>query len=212
MATSNGSNLPFFERPDLSPFLVHLTKNTVKADKFTAYDNLLSMLGTGEIFGSTTASGFIKGKSPAACFMDVPLSSLKYVLNEANTDPNRPRYEPFGVIVTKRRAYKDGCRPVIYLSDDELKVLGIPESELWRVVRLEAVDGTGINWVHEREWRNKGSFKLPSKPLAALVRTSQDAVKLRDHIRRDPEFFKAIPNSIIPLEILCQGLPYLAAR
>lgn len=212
MATPDNNNLPFFERPDLSPFLVHLTRNTVKDDNYTAYKNLVSILGTGQIHGSTTKSGFIKGRSPAACFMDVPLSSLKYVLNESNTDPRKPRYEAFGVVITKKRAYKDGCRPVLYLSDEELKLLGIPDSELWRVVRLEAVDGTGINWVHEREWRCKGSFALPSRLLAVLVQTTKDAVKLRAHINEDPEFFKSIPGSIIPLEVLCQGLPYLAAE
>ncbi|MDH1660033.1 hypothetical protein N5E02_01200 [Stenotrophomonas sp. GD03777] len=211
MATAD-NDLPFFERPDLSPFLVHLTRNTVKTDKFTAYENLVSILGTGEIFGSTTKSGYIKGGSSAACFMDVPLGSLKYVLNESNTDPKKPRYEAYGVVITKRRAYKDGCRPVLYLSDEELGLLGIPKSELWRVVRLEAVDGTGINWVHEREWRCEGSFTLPSKPIAVLVQTTKDAVRLRNHINNEPEFFRSIPSSIIPLEVLCQGLPYLAAE
>lgn len=211
MAISESNNLPFFERPDLSPFLVHLTRNSVKSDGYTAYQNLLSILGTGEIFGSTTESGFIKGNLPATCFMDVPLGSLKYVLNESNTDPKRPRYEAFGIVLTKKFAYKNGCRPVMYLSDEELKLIGVPDSELWRVVRLEAIDGTGINWVHEREWRCNGSFKLPAKPLAVLVQTSKDAVNLRAHINREPDFFKSIPQSIIPLEVLCQGLPYLGA-
>ena len=101
---------------------------------------------------------------------------------------------------------------MLYLSDEELKLLGIPEDELWRVVRLEAVDGNGVHWVHEREWRRKGNFKLPSKLLAVLVQTTKEAVLLRDHIASDPGFFNSIPGSIIPLEILCQGLPYLAAK
>lgn len=204
------SVLPFFERPDLSPFLVHLTRNTVDADGYTAYENLVSILGTGEIRGSTTKSGYIKGKNSAACFMDVPLGSLKYVLNESNTAPKNPRYEAYGLIFTKTLAYKKGVRPVLYLSDSELGKMGVPADELWRVVRLEAVDGTGVNWVHEREWRCKGNFTLPKNPLAALVQTTDDARKLRKHINSDPDFFESIPGSIIPLEILCQGLPYLA--
>jgi hypothetical protein len=201
---------PFFERPDLSPYLIHLTRNTVEDDGFTAYDNLVSILGLGEIHGSTSKSGFIKGTSPAACFMDVPLSSLKYVLNQSNTDPKKPRYEAYGVLITKKRAYKDGCRPVLYLSNAEVELLGIPSTELWRVVRLEAVDGTGVNRVHEREWRRKGGFTMPSEPVAVLVQSAKDAVRLREHIRKDPEFFASTPQSIIPLEVLCQGLPYLA--
>ena len=146
MPSLDSNALPFFQRPDLSPFLVHLTKNTVAEDEFDAFANLVSILKTGEVFGSTTKKGFIKGKSSASCFMDIPLSSLKYILNEANTDPSQPRYEPFGIVVSKEYAYKSGCRPVLYLSDTELKALQIPQNELWRGVKLEGVDGKRVNW------------------------------------------------------------------
>ena len=36
-------HLPFNERPDLSPYLVHLTKNTKKEDEYSAFDNLVSL-------------------------------------------------------------------------------------------------------------------------------------------------------------------------
>jgi hypothetical protein len=81
-------DLPFFERPDLTPFLVHLTKNTKAEDDYSAFNNLVNILKTGEIWGSDTKKGFIKGPSPAACFMDIPFYALKYVLNEENSDPN----------------------------------------------------------------------------------------------------------------------------
>jgi hypothetical protein len=142
--------------------------------------------------------------------MDVPLNSLKYVLNESNTDPKRPRYEAYGIIVSKTLGYKRGARPVMYLSNTELQAIQVPAAELWRVVRLEGVDGTGINWVHEREWRSKGDFNLPKKPLAALVQSVSEAAKLRKLITKHGEEFTCIPSSIIPLDILCQGLPYLA--
>jgi len=85
----NDTRLPFFERPDLSPFLVHLTKNTKADDGFTALNNLNRILKCGELRGSD--KGFIKGPNPATCFMDIPLSSLKYVLSKSNTDPDFPR-------------------------------------------------------------------------------------------------------------------------
>ncbi|MCU8083613.1 hypothetical protein [Shewanella sp. SM23] len=209
MAIKESNNLPFFERPDLSPFLVHLTKNTKSDDEFSAYDNLVNILKTGEIWGSNTEKGFVKGPNEAACFMDIPLSSLKYVLNEANTNPEKPRYEPYGIIVSKTYAYKRGCRPVIYLSNKELDALKIPREELWRVVRLEGVDGEGINWVHEREWRVKGDFIIPKDPQAVLVRNVASAKKLREAISKNPKKFKSLPSSIIPLTVLCQGLPYM---
>lgn len=166
----------------------------------------------GEIRASTTRTGFIKGSNSAACFMDVPLQSLKYVLNESATDPARPRYEPYGIVVTKAYAYSKGCRPVLYLSNEELAAIGVPNEELWRVVRLEGVDGAGINWLHEREWRLKGDYKLPKKFMAALVQTNDAALRLRTAMARDPDVYKAVPGSIISLEVLCQGLPYLAAK
>ncbi|WP_207867512.1 hypothetical protein [Pseudomonas sp. 58(2021)] len=202
------NDLPFFERPDLSPYLVHLTRRSSENGS-SAFENLVSILLEGRIEGSTTKKGFIKGSNPATCFMDVPLSSLKYVLNEANTDPAKPRYEPYGILVTKKTAYKKGCRPVIYLSNAEMEQLGIDEDEKWRVVRLENVDGKGINWIHEREWRCKGSFDLPESPIAVLVKDSSEAKNLQKIISKHKRELISIPNSVIPLSILCQGLPYM---
>ena len=201
-------NFPFYDRPDLTPFLIHLTKNSASEDKYSALDNLVNMLKTGRIWGSDTKKGFIKGPNPAACFMDVPFPALKHLLNWENTDEDNPRYEPYGVVVSKKYAYKKGCRPVLYLSNDELGRLDLPASELWRVVRLEGVEEEDINWLHEREWRAKGDFRLPPNTVAALVRDSSEANRLSARIRRSPGKFKIKPSSIIPLKVLCQGLPY----
>jgi hypothetical protein len=54
-------DLPFYDRPDLTPYLIHLTKNTKEADGFSAFDNLVSILKTGRISGSSPGKGFIKG-------------------------------------------------------------------------------------------------------------------------------------------------------
>lgn len=79
---------------------------------------------------------------------------------------------------------------------------------MWRVVRFEGVNDQDINWLHEREWRSKDSFKLPKEILAVLVKNTSDAIKLRKLIEEERSNFKVIPKSIIPLTILCQGLPY----
>lgn len=202
--------LPFFQRPDLSPFLVHLTKSTRQnGETRSAYDNVVKILKDGIVNGSNSSKGFIKGPNKAACFMDLPLNSLKYVLNASNTQAETPRYEPYGVIVSKPFAYKRGCRPVLYLSDSELKDLVIPVDQQWRVVRFEGVSSESIVWVHEREWRAKHHFVLPTDPHAVLVKSVADAKKLRNHLQRYGDKFKSMPSSIIPLTILCQGLPYL---
>lgn len=206
MAGVDFEKLPFEERPDLTPYLVHLTKNTAADDKFSALDNLTNILRSGEIWGSSTSRGFIKGPKKATCFMDVPFQALKYVLNPTNTNEANPRYEPYGVFVTKKLAYKRGCRPVLYLSDAELRDLRIPREEWWRVVKLEKSSDGWISWIHEREWRCAGSFRMPPSPAGVLVKTASDAQELRDTIAAKPHEFKVKPLSIIPLQVICQGL------
>jgi hypothetical protein len=148
----------------------------------------------------------IKGNHRAACFMDVPFASLKYVLTPENTDGQKPRYEPYGIAVTKKFAYGEGCRPVLYLSNDELDDLSIPRAELWRVVRFESQKGRWISWVHEREWRCKGSFELPSKIQVAFVRNTSEAEQLTTDLVKYPRDFACKPRSVIPLTVMCQGL------
>lgn len=209
MSLPEFEDLPFYERPDLTPYLVHLTKNTRAQDRFTAFDNLVNILRCGTILSSTKEKGFIKGPHGATCFMDVPFYALKYILNKENTDPANPRYEPFGIFVTKQYAYRHGCRPVLYLSNQEVRELRIPKDELWRVVRFEVGNKGWISWLHEREWRCKDSFQLPSAPLGVLVRDPSYAERLQRKIANVPGKFQSKPRSIIPLTVLCQGLPQL---
>lgn len=197
-------DLSFHDRPDLTPYLIHLTKNTVKDDGFMAFDNLVNILETGEIWGSGR-TGYIKESQKASCFMDIPFQSLKYILNEENSNLNNPRYEPYGIAFTKKFAYKQGCRPVLYLSDSEIKLLNIPKNELWRVVKLEVTSNGWISWLHEREWRKKDSFHLPNNPIV-IVKTLQEVSKLQQMIINSPNDFKVKPRAILPLKIICQGL------
>lgn len=185
---------------------MHLTKNTRKEDGYSAFDNLVNILQEGKIRGSKPSKGYIKGPSRAACFMDVPFSALKYVLNARDRDPDDPRYEPYGVVVTKKYAHRMGCRPVLYLSDQETKSLNIDPKQLWRIVRFEVTEEGWISWLHEREWRCKGSFGLPDRPVAALVKNLTEVDKLTKLIQNSPEDF-SVPRSIIPLTLICQGLP-----
>lgn len=198
------TDLPFSRRPDLSPYLIHLTKNS-KNDGFTGFENLVNILETGEIWGSSSKKGFIKGANKATCFMDIPLQSLKYVL----TEENKARYQAYGVLITKQFCYSSGVRPVLYLADQEIEKVGVKDDELWRVVRLEVnKDKKWISWLHEREWRAKGDFKLPKELNAVFVRTPKEAEKLQKMISDNPKKFKAKPLSIIPLSIVSQGLVY----
>ncbi len=130
--------------------------------------------------------------------MDIPFQVLKYVLTPENADPQKPRYEPCGLVITKRYAYGRGCRPVLYLSNDETKKLGIPKDELWRVVRFEVTDDGWISWLHEREWRCKGSFKMPTAIQAVLVRNTKDATRLTELHRMSPVSSSANQAQLYP--------------
>ena len=197
--------LPFKDRPDLSPYLFHFTKNTESDDDYTAFENLCHILETGKIWGSDSSKGFVKGPNKASCFMDVPFMSLKYVFTQDNTKRDRPRYEPYGILVTKEYAYSKGARPVLYLSDNEISRLKIPPNELWRAVKLDVdKNDNWISWLHEREWRKKGNFPLPTNSIAALVKTTSEAKKLSKLIENKK--YKCKPRSVIPLGITCQGL------
>jgi hypothetical protein len=203
MSRPEFEDLPFFERPDLTPYLIHLTK---KSKRRSAFENLVRILGDRKIEGSTKSSGFIQGPNPAVCLMDVPFVSLKYILNKANTGRDRPRYEPFGIFITKKYAYENGCRPVLYLSDEEKREMNIPKNEWWRIVRLEVQKDLWISWLHEREWRCKNNLHIPDEPIGVLVKSTKYVSMLNKELDGK---FDSIPRCIIPLTVVCQGLPYL---
>ena len=136
--------------------------------------------------------------------MDILFYSLKYVITKDNKD----RYGPYGIIVTKKYAYRKKVRPVLYLSDEEKSTLNIPEKELWRVVKLEVQRKSHkkqkwVSWLHEREWRCCGDFSLPKELIGVLVKTPKDAQKLQKKMKN-----KNWTRSIIPLSVVCQGLIY----
>ena len=203
MPSIDDGKLPHYKRPDLTPFLVHLTRET---DEYDGFDNLESILREGCIRGTTKY--FLSHKKQAACFMDIPFMALKYVCSEDNSN----RYGPYGVVISKFWAYRNrDARPVLYLSAEEVDMLRISKDQLWRVVTLEASKKRKewkSNWLHEREWRAPGKFSLPKTIRAVLVKTTSEARRLQKRISRDPEGFQCIPKSIIPLEIMCQGLVY----
>jgi hypothetical protein len=53
---------PFNARPELSPYLIHLTK-TLKQDNYSAFDNLVSILKGGKIIGNDSPKGFIEDRA-----------------------------------------------------------------------------------------------------------------------------------------------------
>jgi hypothetical protein len=194
--------LPYYERPDLTPYLIHLTKGS---DSQSALKNLVSIIRSGVIEGTDS---FVTGAAQksgvkAACFMDVPFAALKYVCSSKNEE----RYQSYGVAVRKRDVYRQEGRPVLYLSKEEREDLKIPAKQMWRVVTLEYDEETDnwIDWQHEREWRCPDEFDLKMAPFIALVKSVKDVQTLQDKIVGERDRFRCVPLSIIPLAVICQG-------
>ena len=81
-------------------------------------------------------------------------------------------------------------------------------------MKLEVHNRDWISWIHEREWRCKGSFTLPEKSesqtssfkLGVLVKNYRDVLKLQKEMRRYLKRFNVEISTILPLDIICQGL------
>ena len=86
-------------------------------------------------------------------------------------------------------------------------MLEYPEDERWRVVRFEVSNNGWISWLHEREWRCAGRVSSSAASIRSLGRTAKEAEKLGKLIHESPNRFKAKPRSIIPLTVICKGLP-----
>lgn len=199
---------PYYVRPDLTPYLIHLTKGDPESG-ITARDRLLQILRDGIIRGSDPDTGHIKGAHPAVCLMDVPFMALKYVLSDANV--KRGRYEPYGLVISKTWAYGSGARPALYLSRDETRDL-IPQDEHWRVVHFDGSDPEDWQgWLHEREWRLKGDLKLPSPHgfTGVLVKSPSECRAIHEASEDDEFPIPSRPRAVIPIQVICQGLPYL---
>ena len=143
--------------------LTHFTRASPSAD---ALDNLVGILRGGVIRGS---GRMVHGRRRVVCFFDAPLRELGALL----TRGNRYRYEPFGVALDKRYAFRMGVRPVIYMPRREAERM-VAADELWRVVDLDLERTPPTDWTLEREWRGLDHVPLPPHGAVALVESWRD--------------------------------------
>lgn len=182
------------DRIDISVALTHLTKETkLDGRDLSAVEVLLRILDAKTIVGSTTTTGFIVGTRAAVCFQDAPLlglaQNIRFEQKQALAG-GKVRYRGVGIAFHKRYAFAQGARPVIYEDTDVAKAF-LPESELWRVVRLNLSDSENIvDWTHEREWRAPGDFRFELKYAAIVVANTKDYRELID--RAAPSILKEV--------------------
>jgi hypothetical protein len=168
--------------------LTHFTRSSPPA---AALDNLTAILSAGTVQASVR---MIRTRRPVICFFDAPFEHLARVL-----DPRaRRRYEPFGIAVSKRYAFKMGARRVIYLPWKEAAAI-LPQAELWRVVSLDLNRRPAIDWTFEREWRMEGDLQFDGREAVVLVEDWRDADEIYARFDGHPPCAGVLPlKSLFP--------------
>jgi len=160
-------------RSDITGMLTHLTRPSAidfddneETINRKSVDNLIRILSSKCLNGSTTSSGFIIGCRPAVCFQDAPLYGIaQNVVNEQryrqSGNRRKIRYTGNGLLFSKFYVYGKGGRPVIYDSKIEAKKY-MDKDNYWRIVNfvLSVEDQVTIDWTHEREWRVPDCFEF----------------------------------------------------
>jgi hypothetical protein len=162
--------------------LTHFTRASKTGD---ALDNLATILRKGMIRGSTR---MVRSQRAVVCLFDAPLAELEPLL-ERN---NRRRYEPFGIALDKRYAFRMGARPVIYAPWPEAQRL-LEAEEMWRVVGIDLERTPPVDWTFEREWRVLDELRLPLRGAVALVESWRDVDDIYERFDGDPPCAGVIP-------------------
>ncbi len=114
----------------------------------------------------------------AVCLTEAPIqefSSLFSLATIASEKHLRPRYEPYGVAVSKSWLFAQGGRPVIY--DHPSARDKYPTDLLYRFCPYDPLNGIDYTW--EREWRVQTTqLKLDPKHTLVIVPTSAEAFEI----------------------------------
>jgi hypothetical protein len=162
--------------------LMHFTRASRRGD---ALDNLVEILRSGTIRASTR---MIRGKRPVVCLFDAPFNESRRLL----VRNSRQRYQPFGIALDKRYAFRMGARPVIYMPLREAERM-LKVEELWRVVAIDVDRAVPIDWTFEREWRALDDLAFPPHGAAALVETWREVDDLYERFAGEPPCAGVIP-------------------
>ena len=167
------------KRPDLSDFVLHLTR---PQPGLTAWDALAGILR--EWWIRPSMRDWVTKYEPAgaSCFYDVPVTHWDDVVH---TNPSGR--EGYGIAVAKQALWGLGGRPAIYTDLTEPSVW--PPAERFRVVHTNLWT-RHPDWTHEREWRVPHDFTFEHSQVEfVIVDTYEDVARfpkeLKDAIGRD---------------------------
>lgn len=173
-------------RRDIGDLLFHFTR-APKADSIriesewgtrimsaSAFGVLEKILHEGKLLGT---SNWTYGEN-CICFTEAPIqefNSIFSLVEIASSENDRPRYEPYGIAVSKAFLFGKGGRPVIY--DQPSNFDEYTPSQKYRFVPYDPNNGIDYTW--EREWRIKADeMILDPKETLVVVPTSEEAFDL----------------------------------
>jgi hypothetical protein len=161
------------KRPDLSTFLIHLTRG--ETDE-VAFKTLKSIIRSKILFQSQ----YKVGNENVVCFTETPVGCIKTADGLRNyTDFQK--YSLFGIMVYKEDVHKDGGRPVLYLEEEFKEQL--PSKIKWRHQIFEPTFSTvKYDWTWEREWRMIGNFNFAHRYYEAIVPSLYFAERLKKEL------------------------------
>ena len=109
------------------------------------------------------------------CFTEAPIHEFNRIfalVDLAASEDQRPRYEPYGVAVSKEWLFVHGGRQAIY--DHPEAIEQYPESQRYRFVPYDPERGLDTTW--EREWRIRtDALELDPKQTLVVVPTADEA-------------------------------------
>lgn len=140
----------------------------------SAWGVLRKILLEGKIIGT---SKWTHGQK-CVCFTEAPIQEFRSIFSLveiAATQQQKPRYEPYGIAVSKRWLFEKGGRPVIYDHPDTFSLLH--KDQKYRFVPYDPTHGIDFTW--EREWRIKvDHLELDPRETLVVVPDSQEAYTL----------------------------------
>lgn len=163
------------QKPDYSPFLVHLTRDDVE---FSAKDVLQQILDDKELracsftycfFGKDLSAKdeSLQGKFKVVCFTETPLNQIDMLLKRV--EGKSIDLQPYGLVFKKEYVRRAGGNPVLYMSKDLARLLwplynkGAKEQFSDKENSLLALvskcdEDFDFSW--EREWRIVGNLEF----------------------------------------------------
>ncbi len=161
-------------RRDISNLLFHFTR---AQDSETTADIVLR-----KILREGVLNGFGKWTKgiPCVCFTEAPIQEFAsiFALSEiAASKKQRPRYEPYGIAVTKEWLFNQGGRPVIYEHESDMSSFDGSQKQQYRLVPYDPRSGKDFTW--EREWRvSTSALKIDPEHAFIIVPTAKEAFDL----------------------------------